>query len=75
MSVDRRSFLAAGGGLVVAFAIGPNAVAQGRSQAPRATDLPGSLGKQPFLDGWIRIGADGKYLLCFFLDGDHRRLI
>jgi nicotinate dehydrogenase subunit B len=59
VSLDRRSFLAAGGGLVVAFAIGPKAVAQGRAQPPRAAELPGSLGKQPFLDGWIRIGADG----------------
>ncbi len=28
-------------------------------RASRAADLPGSLAKQPFLDGWIRIGADG----------------
>ncbi len=63
MSLDRRSFLAAGGGLVVAFAIGPSAVAQRGSQASRAADLPGSLAKQPFLDGWIRIGADGGIIV------------
>ena len=60
MSLDRRSFLAGGGGLVVAFAIGPKAAAQGGSQAARAADLPGSLSKQPLLDGWIRIDADGS---------------
>ncbi|HEV7578522.1 MAG TPA: molybdopterin cofactor-binding domain-containing protein [Caldimonas sp.] len=63
MNVGRRAFLAAGGGLVVTFAILPRAGAQGEGQGAGATgagrDLPGSLKVQPYLDGWIRIGADG----------------
>ena len=58
MTLDRRSFLAAGGGLVVSFAIGPRAIAQGPAK-PAVPQLPGSLKTQPFLDGWIRIGSDG----------------
>jgi nicotinate dehydrogenase subunit B len=61
--MKRRTVLA-GGVLVVAFAWRP-AHAQSRNprrgQAARrgAAPLPGSLQKQPLLDGWIRIGADG----------------
>lgn len=49
----RRRFLAAGGALLLSFALGP-ALADGEGQA-----LPGSLRKEPHLDGWIRIDADG----------------
>jgi nicotinate dehydrogenase subunit B len=49
----RRSLLKAGGALTLAFAM-PGA---GRAAAPG--NLPGSLAKEPMLDGWIRIGADG----------------
>ena len=59
MTLDRRSFLAGGGGLVVAFAIGPRAIAQAPAKPP-AAELPGSLKTQPFLDGWIRVGSDGN---------------
>ena len=64
MSLDRRAFLAAGGGLVVAFAIAPRAGAQGAEGGGAApsgpqSELPGSLKTQPMLDGWIRIGPDG----------------
>jgi CO/xanthine dehydrogenase Mo-binding subunit len=45
--VNRREFLATGGALVVSFSL--------RAQ-PK---LPGSLAKEPLLDSWIRIGADG----------------
>ena len=57
MTLDRRSFLA-GGGLVVAFAIGPRASALAPAKPP-APELPGSLKTRPFLDGWIRLGTDG----------------
>ena len=46
---SRRRFLAAGGSLTLAFALGP---------AWSADKLPGSLGKTPWLDAWIRIDAD-----------------
>lgn len=51
MSVDpgRRRFLAAGGALTLAFAL-PLHAAEGA--------LPKSLDKTPWLDAWIRIGAD-----------------
>ncbi len=45
--MNRRQFLATGGALVVSFSL--------RAQ-PK---LPGSLAKEPRLDSWIRIGADG----------------
>jgi nicotinate dehydrogenase subunit B len=44
--MNRRQFLATGGALVVSFSV-------------RAQKLPGSLEKEPLLDSWIRIGADG----------------
>jgi CO/xanthine dehydrogenase Mo-binding subunit len=64
MSLDRRAFLAAGGGLVVAFAIAPRAAAQGAEgggsvPAGSGPQLPASLKVQPMLDGWIRIDPDG----------------
>ena len=46
---SRRRFLAAGGSLTLAFALGP---------AWSADKLPGSLDKTPWLDAWIRIDAD-----------------
>ncbi len=45
--MNRRQFLATGGALVVSFSL--------RAQ-PK---LPGSLAREPLLDSWIRIGADG----------------
>lgn len=54
--LTRRAWLAGSGALVVSFAL-PPALGQGSAEGPK---LPGSLGKQPFLDGWIRIDADGK---------------
>ena len=62
MRADRRAFLAAGGGLVVAFAIAPRAAAQGaggEASVRPGPQLPGSLKTQPMLDGWIRIAPDG----------------
>jgi CO/xanthine dehydrogenase Mo-binding subunit len=46
---SRRRFLAAGGSLTLAFALG---------RAWSADKLPGSLDKTPWLDAWIRIDAD-----------------
>ncbi|MGZ5847473.1 MAG: molybdopterin cofactor-binding domain-containing protein, partial [Ramlibacter sp.] len=57
----RREWLATAGALVVAFTV-PRVGAQGEGGAPAAASgpkLPGSLARQPLLDGWIRIGADG----------------
>ena len=54
----RRRFLAQGGALVVSFALVPHALAQG--EVPKPPPLPGSLEQWPFLDAWIRIGADGR---------------
>jgi CO/xanthine dehydrogenase Mo-binding subunit len=47
--VNRREFLATGGALVVSFSL----------HAQPKLPLPGSLAKEPLLDSWIRIGADG----------------
>lgn len=49
----RRRFAAASGGLVLSFALPAHAAAQG-------SKLPGSLDKTPWLDAWIRIGADNR---------------
>jgi len=53
----RREVLA-GGALVVAFALRPRGWAAAAPEG--APVLPGSLAKQPFLDGWIQVGADGR---------------
>lgn len=50
--MKRRRFLSATGALVVSFRWPLNAAAQG----PR----PGSLAKQPMIDGWVRVGTDGR---------------
>jgi CO/xanthine dehydrogenase Mo-binding subunit len=47
--LSRRTLLAAGGGLVVAFSL--------RAQEP---PRPGSLKETPFLDAWIRVAPDGR---------------
>jgi nicotinate dehydrogenase subunit B len=58
--IDRRSFLAGGGALIVFFSMQP-ALAQEQTQAtPEKPKLPGSLDKARFLDSWIRIDAQGK---------------
>jgi CO/xanthine dehydrogenase Mo-binding subunit len=59
--LDRRRVLAGGGALIVSFSLG-NAFAQdqGAPAAAPAPSPPGSLKQAPFLDSWIRIGADGS---------------
>ena len=51
MSALSRRRLLASGALVVAFSLSRRAISQG---------LPGSLGKSPLLESWIRIDADGR---------------
>jgi nicotinate dehydrogenase subunit B len=56
-SLSRRGFLAAGGALVVSIAVPRLSAAQAKGGKPA---LPGSLKTEGMLDGWIRIGADGR---------------
>ncbi|HEV7816299.1 MAG TPA: molybdopterin cofactor-binding domain-containing protein, partial [Janthinobacterium sp.] len=62
--MNRREFLATGSALVLSFSWRWTA-AQQETQQGGAQDasLPGSLKKQPLLDGWIRIGADGSIVV------------
>jgi len=53
--ISRRAVLRGTGALVLSFSLAPPLW----SQAP-ATRLPGNLAKNPLLDAWIRIDADGK---------------
>src|ERR671936_1456316 len=46
--MNRREFIATGGALIVSFAL----PAFGQK-------LPGALDKEPYLDAWLRIDADG----------------
>ena len=55
MSVSRREFLKASGGLVIAFSLFPEVVS---SQQP--TRLPGSLNANRMLNSWLRIDPDGS---------------
>jgi len=55
--LHRRRFLAAGGGLMVFFALPVRpAFAQEKASGP---PLPGSLKESPYLDSWIRVDARG----------------
>ena len=56
MNTKRRDFLKSAGGIAVAFSWSvPTVLAQ---QAARP-DLPGSLGTNRMLDGWIRVNPAG----------------
>ncbi len=50
----RRRFLTSGGALTLSFALPL------RTQAAPDGALPGSLDKAPWLDAWIRVGADNR---------------
>jgi nicotinate dehydrogenase subunit B len=50
--MNRREFIATGGALIVSFSL--PAIAQ---------KLPGSLDKEPTLDAWLRVNADGQILV------------
>ena len=56
--VSRRGFLAASGALIVSFTLLP-AMRLSAQQTASDAKLPGSLGKTPLLDAWIRVDADG----------------
>src|SRR5262245_26886656 len=56
--LSRRSVLAGGGALILSFWLAHHALLA--QDAPKPPPLPGDLKKAPFLDSWIRIGADGK---------------
>jgi nicotinate dehydrogenase subunit B len=60
--ISRRAVLRGTGALVLTFSLGsPAAWSQTPTAGPGTTGkLPGSLGKNPLLDAWIRIDADGK---------------
>jgi CO/xanthine dehydrogenase Mo-binding subunit len=53
----RRRLLAAGGAVVVSFALLPRLAL---AQAGQSTKLPGSLRKAPMLDSWIALDASGR---------------
>jgi nicotinate dehydrogenase subunit B len=57
--LDRRRVLAGGGVLMVSFSLRA-AFAQDQALPAPAQNPPGSLKQAPFLDSWIRIGADGS---------------
>jgi CO/xanthine dehydrogenase Mo-binding subunit len=64
--ISRRAVLRGTGALVVSFSLWPQAWSQeggGAQSARRAAGskpLPGSLSKNPLLDAWIRVDADGR---------------
>ncbi|MGB8633379.1 MAG: molybdopterin cofactor-binding domain-containing protein [Xanthobacteraceae bacterium] len=62
--ISRRAALAGAGALVFSFSSAGRTVAQEGGAptpgAPRGPPLPGSLKQTPFLDSWIRVGADGN---------------
>jgi len=50
--MNRREFIATGGALIVSFSL-----------PAFAQKLPGALEREPMLDGWIRLAADGRITL------------
>ena len=61
LNPSRRSMLGGGGALILSFSLSRYpAFAQ---DAPKPAPLPGDLKKAPFLDSWIRVGADGKIIV------------
>ena len=61
--ISRRCALQGTGALILSFATGPAAVAQespAQRGGGRGPSLPGSLARAPYLDGWIRIDAQGQ---------------
>jgi len=56
----RRRLLAAGGALVVSFPLRAAPVGRASAASRSAPALPGSLKTEPFVDGWIRIDAQGE---------------
>jgi CO/xanthine dehydrogenase Mo-binding subunit len=52
--ISRRVFTAGAGGMVLAFSLDPQVMLA--QQTPK---MPGSLARNPKLDAWVHIGADG----------------
>src|SRR2546421_1283146 len=52
--MNRREFIATSGALVVSFSL----PALGQAK------LPGALEREPMLDAWIRVAADGRITVC-----------
>jgi nicotinate dehydrogenase subunit B len=64
-NISRRAVLRGTGALILSFSLSPQAWSQEGSGAQSARvaagpKLPGSLAKNPLLDAWIRIDADGR---------------
>ena len=57
-ALSRRAVLAGGGALIVGFSLRPRRLRR-RAPPSAAAQLPGDLAKEPMLDAWIRIDADG----------------
>ena len=51
--MNRREFIATGGALIVTFSL--PALAQNSAQK-----LPGALEREPMLDAWIGVAAEGR---------------
>jgi len=62
--ISRRAVLQGTGALIFSFSLSPLAWSQNRDAAasagPGKQPLPGSLNKNPLLDAWIQIDADGR---------------
>jgi nicotinate dehydrogenase subunit B len=58
LPLSRRAALAGGGALILSFALSRYAVLA--QDVPKPQPLPGNLKKAPFLDSWVRVGADGR---------------
>jgi nicotinate dehydrogenase subunit B len=58
LALSRRAALAGAGALIFSFSLSRYAVLA--QDAPKPQPLPGNLKKAPFLDSWIRVGADGR---------------
>jgi nicotinate dehydrogenase subunit B len=58
LPLSRRAALAGGGALIFSFSLSRYAVLA--QDAPKLQPLPGNLKKAPFLDSWVRVGADGR---------------
>jgi len=60
--ISRRAVLRGTGALVLSFSLAPRAWSQAAEGAAAggSSKLPGSLGKNPSLDAWIRVDANGR---------------
>jgi nicotinate dehydrogenase subunit B len=62
-TISRRAVLRGTGALILSFSLAPQTWPQGgrgRASAAQKSPLPGSLSRNPLLDAWIRVDADGR---------------